>query len=126
MPVPDLSEAMRRVCLIYPWSTECSGVAPIVPTDGEMKAMWNSPDGLIAASGKAIPTGAQCESVQLVPVSKIGSPVPPVTSSQPSSTDLQFQFPSVAPAGFEGYILTYFASQNFSTTAIKKFIYLNI
>ena len=120
MPVPDLSEAMRRVCLIYPWSSECSGVAPIVPTDGETKAMWNSPDGLFAASGKAIPTGAQCESVQLIPVNKIGQPVAPVSPSQPSSTDIQYQFGGARLGALDPNLFGYIFSRN--SPIIKDFL----
>ena len=72
MGILDPSETLRRICLAYPWSQECTSIAPIVPTDGEMKSMWNGQNGLTYASGKNIPTGAQCESVQLVPVDQMG------------------------------------------------------
>lgn len=73
MPIQAPDEVLRRLCLAYPWSRECVGVDPILPTASENSALWHGASGYQYAVGRNIPNGAQCESVQLVPLDKITS-----------------------------------------------------
>ena len=98
MPIETIDELTRRLCLLYPWSRECQGVPPMVPTDGEMAGMWHGSGGYqVAQSTSNIPAGSQCESVQLIPVSSIGKRfgVTPVGYETQLPTALHAQFPSM-------------------------------
>jgi hypothetical protein len=86
MPVQSPDEVLRRLCLAYPWSPECQGVDPIRPTDSENGALWHGTSGYEYATGRNIPSGAQCESVQLIPLDKIGPRYPP-PSPVPATQD---------------------------------------
>lgn len=93
-------ELIRRLCLAYPWSAECQGIPPILPTATENAALWSGPGGYQQLVGsvmkKDIPLGTQCEPVQLVPLSAIGNRTPDLPLAQPSnSMFLQFPTPSV-------------------------------
>lgn len=88
------SETLSRICVAYPWSRECAGVAPIVPSPGEQTAIWNGDGGFAAASGKNIPNGTRCESIQLIPVSAIGKN-PPSAVVQPDPNGMYMQIRSM-------------------------------
>ena len=87
------TDALHRICVAYPWSQECSGLAPIVPTDTEQSQIWSGPGGLVAATGTNIPNGTRCESVQLIPIDAIGkrAPEPPAVKQDPNSMYMQIR-----------------------------------
>lgn len=116
MTIESIDDLTRRLCLLYPWSRECQGVSPIMPTDGERAGMWHAPGGYeVAQSTSNIPTGAQCESVQLIPVDAIGKQVgsTPVgyETQLPSVIHQQFQTPMTVSSIPLGVVLGRFPSQ---------------
>ncbi len=98
MPVESIDDITRRLCLLYPWSRECQGVAPIEPSPGESAGIWTGPGGLeYVTSSKNIPTGSKCEAVQLVPLDAIGkrfsSPATLGGKEVQSSNNIEYSFP---------------------------------
>lgn len=96
MPIETVDDLTRRLCLLYPWSKECQGVGPMVPTDAERASMFHAPGGYeVAQSTASIPPGSQCESVQLIPVGAIGSKFgsTPVGYETQLPTVMHSQFP---------------------------------
>ena len=104
MPTPDV--VLRRICLAYPWSSECLSTGPVAPTEAESRSMWHGEGGYQIASGKNIPTGARCESVQLVPVDHMGKKIGKFTGSATledhvRSNGMMGQFPLPRPASMD-------------------------
>lgn len=97
MSVQGPDEVLRRLCLAYPWSTECQSIGPIRPTAEENQGLWHGDMGYDHAKGANIPEGSRCESVQLIPfdklVNKQYSPSDIAASMQPEDTGVQMQFP---------------------------------
>lgn len=104
----DVSETLRRICLLYPWSRECAAVAPMTPSAAELPGMWHGEGGYTAAFGKTIPNGTRCESVQLIPIGAIGksggSVVEPITETQPVNS-VYMQIRSFGGFGLGGLVL---------------------
>ena len=112
MPITPPDEVLRRICLAYPWSNECQGIAPIVPTGAETKAMWHGEGGYELASGKNVPEGTRCESVQLIPISQIGKKMEGLNAaaqaavSAPNPNAVYMQFPTPKLEGLESVLFS--------------------
>jgi hypothetical protein len=90
----SIDDITRRLCLLYPWSRECQGVAPIEPSPGESAGIWNGPGGLeYVTSAKNIPDGSKCEAVQLVPLDAIGKRHSVGGGGVTPPNIVEFQFP---------------------------------
>ena len=124
MPIDAPDAVLRRICLAYPWSSECTGVAPIVPTQGETNAMWHGEDGYAVASGPNIPAGGRCESVQLIPVDHMGIPLNKISGEMTaqqvvSSGGPMHQFAAPRLSGFSDFPFVFFINKQ---TQIKHFL----
>jgi hypothetical protein len=109
MPIQAPDEVLRRLCLAYPWSAECQGVGPIKPTDSENAALWHGSSGYEYATGRSIPKGSQCESVQLIPLDKIHAryPPPPAEASAPDPNRVYLQVPVPAYRSLDAQTLIF-------------------
>jgi hypothetical protein len=120
MPIESIDDLTRRLCLLYPWSRECQGVPPIIPTDGERSGMWGYQ---VAQSIRNIPTGSQCESVQLIPVAAVGKQIGSVRvgyeTQLPSVVHTQFPLPTTVSSIPAGLVIGYFPKK----LKISEFFY---
>jgi hypothetical protein len=105
MSFQEPNEILRRLCLAYPWSSECQAIGPIRPTAAENQGLWHGDTGYDYAKGKNIPTGTRCESVQLIPyeklVNKQYSPSDIAASMASDGTSVYMQFPTPMQQGIE-------------------------
>ena len=120
--IQDPDEVLRRICLAYPWSSECRAIAPMVPSAAENGFLWHGAGGYMHATGKEIPPGTQCESVQLVPIDSIMKPrVEQPATAPTASLGMYTQIPKPMAMSV-GFVPFFFHLAGSRTNPINAFL----